>query len=82
LATGETHSVRELIAEAFACAGLKPEGHIEIDPQFYRPAEVELLVGDPSKAQRVLGWKPTIMFKELVHMMVDSDLSRERHRNR
>ena len=80
IATGETRSVRELLDAAFACVGLKPEAHFETDPQFYRPAEVELLIGDAAKAQRALGWKPTVGFEKLVAMMVESDLARERER--
>ena len=79
IATSETRSVRELLDAAFACVGMKPEGHFEIDPQFYRPAEVELLIGDATKAQS-LGWKPTVRFEQLVTMMVESDLARERER--
>jgi len=78
IATGETHSVREFLAEAFARAGLPWEEHVELDTKFFRPAEVDLLVGDASKARRVLGWEPTVKFKELVGMMVEGDLKRER----
>ncbi|MGO8703364.1 MAG: GDP-mannose 4,6-dehydratase [Candidatus Brocadiia bacterium] len=80
IATGETRSVRDLLNAAFGCVGLKPEAHFETDQQFYRPAEVELLIGDASKAQRALGWKPTVRFEELVAMMVKSDLARDRER--
>lgn len=75
IATGETHSVREFVDETFNLLGLDPEKHIDIDPRYYRPAEVELLCGDASKARRVLGWQPKVKFKELVRMMVESDLN-------
>jgi GDPmannose 4,6-dehydratase len=74
IATGETHSVRELCELAFGHAALNYEDHVVIDEQFFRPAEVDLLVGDPSKARDVLGWKPKTSFAELVRMMVDADL--------
>jgi GDPmannose 4,6-dehydratase len=74
VATGETHSVREFCEVAFSHAGLRWEDHVVIDEAFYRPAEVDLLVGDASKARRVLGWEPTVGFEELVMMMVDADL--------
>jgi GDPmannose 4,6-dehydratase len=74
LATGETHTIRELCEVAFNYIGLNWEKYVVIDPKFYRPAEVDLLIGDPSKAGRVLGWEPKVSFKELVHMMVDADL--------
>jgi GDPmannose 4,6-dehydratase len=67
--------VKQLLEIAFAYAGLDWRKHVEIDPALVRPAENALLVGDPSKASRVLGWKPEVAFKELVEMMVDSDLS-------
>jgi GDPmannose 4,6-dehydratase len=74
IATGETHSVREYIQEAFGCVGLDWKKHVKIDKKLYRPAEVELLVGDASKAKRKLGWKPKVTFKELVKIMVQADL--------
>ena len=74
LATGETHSVRELCQVAFDYAGLNWENYIVIDPKFNRPAEVDLLIGDPSKAGAKLGWEPKVGFIELVQMMVDADL--------
>jgi GDPmannose 4,6-dehydratase len=74
IATGEMHSVREFLEEAFTCAGLKWQDHVEIDPRYFRPTEVDLLIGDSSKARRVLGWNPRVNFKELVTMMVDSDM--------
>jgi GDPmannose 4,6-dehydratase len=78
IATGATHTVRELCEVAFAHVGLDWQAHVKIDPQFIRPAEVELLLGDASKARRELGWKPEVDFKGLVTMMVDSDLARVR----
>jgi GDPmannose 4,6-dehydratase len=74
IATGEAHSVRELVEVAFARVGLDPEPHVRIDPRFLRPAEVEHLVGDSSKAREKLGWEPRTSFEEMVHLMVDSDL--------
>jgi len=74
IATGEKHTVRELVQIAFAHVGLDPEEHVRIDPQFLRPAEVEELVGDPSKARAQLGWEPTTSFEELVRLMVEADL--------
>lgn len=74
LATGETHSVQELCDVAFSRAGLNWRDHVVIDPKYYRPAEVDLLIGDPTKAGHVLGWEPQVTFKALVEMMVDADL--------
>ena len=76
VATGETHSVRELVEVAFGCAGLKWEDHVRTDPAFLRPAEVDLLVGDPSKARDAFGWTPNVTFHGLVEMMVRADLDR------
>ncbi|NLF85169.1 MAG: GDP-mannose 4,6-dehydratase [Lentisphaerae bacterium] len=78
IATGATHTVRELCEVAFSHVGLDWQAHVKIDPQFIRPAEVELLLGDAGKAQRVLGWKPSVDFAALVKMMVDADLARVR----
>lgn len=78
IATGETHSVRELCEVAFSCVGLDYRDYVRVDPQYFRPAEVDLLVGDASKARAKLGWKPTVTFKELVQMMVEADLERLR----
>jgi GDPmannose 4,6-dehydratase len=78
IGTGETWSVRELCEVAFDYVGLDWRKHVVQDPKFFRPAEVDLLVADASKASRKLGWKPKVNFKQLVHMMVDADL--ERHR--
>ena len=76
ISTGETHSVKKFCAIAFERAGLNWENHIEIDQRFVRPAEVDLLVGDPQKAYKNLGWKPDISFEQLVNMMVDEDMKR------
>lgn len=76
IASGETHSVREFVEEAFACVDLNWRDYVVVDPAFYRPAEVELLVGDPSKAREKLGWRPKTTFKELVRLMVEADLER------
>lgn len=75
VATGETHSVQELVDVAFAHVGLDWREHVGQDPRYMRPAEVDLLVGDPAKAQDKLGWEPDIRFKGLVEMMVDADLA-------
>ncbi|HKQ03893.1 MAG TPA: GDP-mannose 4,6-dehydratase [Blastocatellia bacterium] len=74
IATGETHSIREFLDEAFGLLDLDWQAHVEIDPRYYRPAEVDLLQGDASKARHKLGWEPTVTFKELVKRMVDHDL--------
>jgi len=74
VATGETHEVREFCQLAFAHAGLNYEDHVVQDERFMRPAEVDLLVGDAAKANKVLGWKPQVAFPELVQMMVEADL--------
>ncbi len=74
--TGETHSVREFCQAAFGHVGLNYEDYVVQDPRFYRPAEVDLLVSDPSKAIKVLGWEPTVNFEELVSLMVEADLER------
>jgi len=74
IASGETHSIRELCQLAFDAVGLKWEDHVIVDPAFLRPAEVDLLVGDCSKAERVLGWHRDVDFSSLVEMMVASDL--------
>jgi GDPmannose 4,6-dehydratase len=74
VATEETHSIRELCQEAFGYVGLDWEEYVTQDPRYMRPAEVDLLVGDATKARRVLGWEPGVDFRELVRMMVDSDL--------
>ncbi len=75
IATGECHTVREFVTEAFGYAGLDWQKYVEIDPRYFRPAEVDELRGDMSKAKRVLGWEPKVRFQELVQMMVDADLA-------
>jgi GDPmannose 4,6-dehydratase len=75
VATGETHSVKELVELSFAAVGLDWEEHVVIDERFLRPAEVDLLVGDPSKAQTTLGWTRDVEFADLVQMMVEADLA-------
>jgi GDPmannose 4,6-dehydratase len=76
IATGESHSVQELVETAFAYVGLDWRKYVVQDPAFIRPAEVDLLIGDASKAHRQLGWEPRVGFRELVHRMVDADLER------
>ncbi len=76
VATGEAHSVKELVEVAFAHVGLDWQKHVGVDPRFLRPAEVDHLIGDPSKATKKLGWQPTVDFKGLVTMMVDADIKR------
>jgi len=76
VATGETHPVRELVEIAFSHVGLNYQDHVEIDPAFFRPAEVDLLVGDPAKAKAKLGWTPKVNFQQLVARMVDVDMKR------
>jgi GDPmannose 4,6-dehydratase len=74
VASGETHSVREFCELAFGCVGLDYQKYVAVDEQYYRPAEVDLLIGDSTKARNVLGWKPKYTFEELVKEMVESDL--------
>jgi GDPmannose 4,6-dehydratase len=78
IATGETHSVREFLEEAFSYAGLDWREHLAIDERYYRPAEVDLLIGDPDKAKRKLGWEARTKFKDLVRLMVDADMETAR----
>jgi GDPmannose 4,6-dehydratase len=78
IGTGESHSVRELCEVAFNHVGLDYRDYVVKDPKFFRPAEVDLLVADPGKAKKKLGWKPRVGFDELVRMMVDADLARHR----
>ena len=75
VATGETHTVREFCEIAFSAVGLNWEDHVILDPRFMRPAEVDLLVGTPEKAAKILGWKPQVGFAELVAMMVEADMT-------
>ena len=77
VATGQTHSVREFLQIAFSHVGLNYEDYVVIDPEFIRPAEVELLLGNPAKAKTKLGWQPKVSFEQLVRMMVDADLDRQ-----
>ena len=74
IATGESHSVSEFLDEAFGHVDLDWKEHVEIDPRYYRPTEVDLLLGDASKARQKLGWEPKVTFKELVRIMVEADL--------
>jgi GDPmannose 4,6-dehydratase len=76
VATGETHTVKRLVELAFGAAGLDWNKYVEIDPSLVRPAEVDLLIGDPKKAKEKLGWKPEVSFEQLVEMMVKADLAR------
>jgi GDPmannose 4,6-dehydratase len=76
IGTGETHSVRELVELAFGRVGLDYRRYVVSDPRFHRPAEVDLLLADPTKARKELGWKPRVSFAELVAMMVDADMTR------
>jgi GDPmannose 4,6-dehydratase len=78
IATGRTHAVKDFVRLAFAAADLDWERYVIVDPRFYRPAEVDLLVGDASKAQRELGWRPDVSFEQLVEQMVLADLGRLR----
>ena len=80
LATGETHTVREFCEIAFGHVGLDYQEFVRIDPRFVRPAEVDLLLGDPAKAKRDLGWEPKVSFRGLVEMMVDADVARHQAR--
>lgn len=75
IATGEAHSVREFLDEAFSYLGLGWQAHVEIDPKYFRPAEVDILQGDGSKARRLLKWTPQVNFRNLVRLMVDADLA-------
>jgi GDPmannose 4,6-dehydratase len=74
IATGETHSIRDLLDEAFGYAGLDWQKYVDIDQRYYRPAEVDLLLGDASKAKKQLGWQPKTNFRELIRLMVDADM--------
>lgn len=76
VATGRTTSVRDMVNIAFAHVGLNPEGYVKIDPALFRPAEVDVLLGDPSLALRELGWEPTVSLQEMICEMVDADLAR------
>ena len=78
IATGETHSVKELCEVAFSHVGLNWKHHVKVDKKFFRPAEVDILIGDASKAKRELGWAPKVKFKQLIEMMVDEDLKAQK----
>ena len=80
VATGETHTVQRLVELAFERAGLDWQKHVTTDPRFIRPAEVDLLIGDPTKAKTELGWTPEVTFEQLVAMMVDADIQRHTER--
>ncbi|HYT49023.1 MAG TPA: GDP-mannose 4,6-dehydratase, partial [Pyrinomonadaceae bacterium] len=79
IATGETHSVREFIEQTFEYLDLDWQQYVEIDPRYFRPAEVDLLLGDASKARTKLGWEPRVSFDGLVRLMVDHDLALAKH---
>jgi GDPmannose 4,6-dehydratase len=84
IATRETHSIRELLEEAFSYVGLDWRKYVEIDQRYYRPAEVDLLIGDSSKAKKILGWEAKTKFKDLVRLMIDADMEaakKEAHMN-
>jgi GDPmannose 4,6-dehydratase len=81
ISTGSTHSVKELVSVAFSCADLDWEKYVKIDQRFVRPAEVDLLVGDSTKAKEKLGWEPKVTFEELIQMMVDNDLKKYQEKN-
>jgi GDPmannose 4,6-dehydratase len=78
IATGETHSVQELLETAFACVGLDWKKYVEVDPKLVRPAEVDYLCGDSTKAREVLGWKPEVGFRRLIEMMAEADLNAQK----
>ncbi len=80
MATGEMHSVRDFLDEAFGHLDLDWTQHVEIDPRYFRPAEVDELLGDASKAREKLGWTPTVTFSDLVKIMVDHDVKELRDR--
>ena len=77
IGTGESRTVREFLAEAFGYVGLDYEEYVRIDPKYYRPTEVDYLLGDPQKANELLGWQPKVQFQELVRIMIDADLELE-----
>lgn len=80
IATGETHSIREFVERAFDYAGLDWKDYVKIDARYFRPTEVDVLLGDPAKARERLGWAPKVTFSELIHIMVEADLAAERKR--
>lgn len=78
IATGETHTVREFLDRTFGYLDLDWNQYVKIDPRYYRPTEVDLLIGDATKAKKILGWEPKVSFEELIVMMVEGDLRAER----
>jgi len=76
LATGQSHTIRDLLATAFSRVGLNWENHVDVDERFLRPADACQLLGSPAKANQTLGWQPSVTFQELIHLMVDSDVER------
>jgi GDPmannose 4,6-dehydratase len=80
IATNETHTIKEFLKEAFGCVGLKWQDYVEVDPKYFRPAEVELLIGDFAKAKKKLGWEPKTKFKDLAKLMVEADIEDLRKR--
>jgi GDPmannose 4,6-dehydratase len=80
IATGETHTVKEMLELSFDRLQLDWKNHVKIDEQYYRPTEVDLLIGDASKAKKELGWEPKVRFHELIAMMVDADLAAEKEK--
>jgi GDPmannose 4,6-dehydratase len=80
IATGETHTVKEMLELAFDRLQLDWKKHVKIDAKYYRPTEVDLLIGDASKAKKQLGWQPKVKFEELISMMVDADLAAEKEK--
>ena len=80
IATGETHTVKEMLELAFDRLQLAWKKHVKIDQKYYRPTEVDLLIGDASKAKKELGWQPKVRFQELIAMMVDADLAAEKEK--
>jgi GDPmannose 4,6-dehydratase len=82
IATGETHSVSEFLEEAFSYLNLDWHEYVELDPKYLRPTEVDLLIGDASKAKRILNWEPKVTFKKLVHLMVDADVTLLQNKDR
>lgn len=79
IATGETHTIKDFLDEAFSYANMDWKKYVKIDPKYYRPTEVDLLIGDPTKAREILGWQPKTTFKELVRLMVDADIKLLNH---
>src|SRR4029077_16425172 len=75
IATGETHTIREFLELSFGHAALEWQKYVEIDPRYYRPAEVDVLIGDAAKAKKQLGWEPKVKFPELVRLMTDADIA-------